>query len=67
MSKDELKNILENGMTVEEVIEKLQKFDKNLIVINSRDKEYLPISSIDLSKVDYCYDEIISREVVSIW
>lgn len=67
MDKNELKSILENGMTVEEVIKKLQKFDKNLIVINRKDKQHLPIDSIELTKVDYCYDEIISKEVVAIW
>lgn len=67
MNKEQLKEILENGMTVEELINKLQKFDKKLIVINSRDKNKLPIDSVEETQIDYCYDEIISLKVVSIW
>lgn len=67
MDKNELESILENGMTVEELINKLQKFDKKLIVINSRDKNELPIDSVEETQIDYCYDEIISKKVVSIW
>lgn len=67
MNKKQFKKILENGMTVEELINKLQKFDKKLIVINSRDKNKLPIDSVEESQIDYCYDEIIRQKVVSIW
>lgn len=67
MNKKQLKEILKNGMTVEELINKLQNFDKKLIVINSRDKNKLPIDSVEETQIDYCYDEIISQKVVSIW
>lgn len=67
MDKQELLNILENGMTVDELIKKLNKFDKNMLVINSRDKERLPIADVDETTIDYCYDEIVTKRVVSIW
>ena len=67
MRKEELLLILENGMTVGDLINKLSTFDKNLIVVNSRDKNYLPVDSVEETTVDYCYDEVISRKVVSIW
>lgn len=67
MDKEELLEILENGMTVGELIQKLEKFDKNMLVINTRGKEYLPVADIDETSIDYCYDEIITKNVVSIW
>lgn len=67
MSKEELLLILENGMTVGDLINKLSTFDKNLIVINSRDKNYLSVDSVEETTVDYCYDEVISKKVISIW
>lgn len=67
MSKEELLDELENGMTVGELIEKLSKFDKNMLVVNTRCKEKLPVNDVEITKIDYCYDEIISREVVSIF
>lgn len=67
MSKEELLLALENGMTVGDLINKLSTLDKNLIVINSKGKDYLPIDSVEETTVDYCYDEVISRKVVSIW
>ena len=67
MGKEELLDILNNAMTVGQLISILEKFDKNMIVINSRDKEYLPINSVEKEIIDYCYDEIISKEVISIW
>jgi hypothetical protein len=54
-------------MTVGQLIDKLSKMDKNLIVVNGRDKSYLPVTLVQEYKVDYCYDEIISRKVVEIW
>ena len=42
MDKEELLDILNDAMTVGQLISKLEKFDKNMIVINARDKKYLP-------------------------
>lgn len=67
MDKEELLDILDNAITVGQLISILEKFDKNMIVVNARDKEYLPIDSVSKETVDYCYDEIISKEVISIW
>ena len=67
MDKEELLDILNDAMTVGQLISILEKFDKNMIVVNARDKEYLPIDSVSKETVDYCYDEIISKEVISIW
>lgn len=66
MNKEELLGILKNGMTVGEIITELKKYDENMLVINGS-KDYLPISSIVKTNVDYCYDEIITKEVVEIW
>ena len=67
MDKEELLDIFNNAITVGQLISILEKFDKNMIVVNARDKEYLPIDSVSKETVDYCYDEIISKEVISIW
>ena len=67
MDKEELLDILDNAITVGQLRSILEKFDKNMIVVNARDKEYLPIDSVSKETVDYCYDEIISKEVISIW
>lgn len=67
IKKEELVQLLENGMTVGDLKRKLSKFDDNLLVINSKTQDYLPVDSVTLDKVDYCYDEIISRQVVAIW
>ena len=67
MDKEELLDIVDNAITVGQLISILEKFDKNMIVVNARDKEYLPIDSVSKETVDYCYDEIISKEVISIW
>lgn len=67
MDKEELLDILNDAITVGQLISILEKFDKNMIVVNARDKEYLPIDSVSKETVDYCYDEIISKEVISIW
>ena len=67
MGKEELLDVLNNAMTVGQLISILEKFDENMIVINARDKEYLPINSVEKEIIDYCYDEIISKEVISIW
>ena len=67
MGKEELLDVLNNAMTVGQLISILEKFDENMIVINARDKEYLSINSVEKEIIDYCYDEIISKEVISIW
>ena len=67
MEKEELMKILGNGMTVEEVIKQLEQYDKGTLVINGRSMEYLPVSEISETHIDYCYDEIIKRDVVSIY
>lgn len=67
MEKEELLEILENGITVGEVIRKLEQFDKNMLVVNTRDKTYLPVADINETSIDYCFDEIITKKVVSIW
>ena len=67
MDKEELLDIFNNAITVGQLISILEKFDKNMIVVNARDKEYLPVDSVSKETVDYCYDEIISKEVISIW
>ena len=67
MSKEELLQIFDNAMTVGELKKKLEKFDDDLILVNTRDEEKLPIDCVEKTKIDYCFDEIISKEVVSIW
>lgn len=67
MSKEELLDILENGITVGEAIRRLEKYDKNMLLVNVRGKEYLPVADINETNIDWCYDEIISRKVVSIY
>lgn len=67
MEKEELIKILDNGMTVEEVINQLKQYDKNTLVVNGIGVECLPVSDISKTHIDYCYDEIIERDVVSIY
>ena len=67
MEKEEMLKILENGITVGNLISQLEQFDKNMLVINTRSKEYLPVADINETSIDYCYDEIITKKVVSIW
>lgn len=67
MSKEELLSEFEYGMTVGQLIKQLEEFDKNMIVVNVRCEDYLPVNTIEKDKIDYCYDEIISKEVVTIW
>ncbi len=67
MEKEELLEVLENGIKVGELIGKLEQFDKNMLVINTRSKEYLPVADINVTDIDYCLDEIITKKVVSIW
>jgi hypothetical protein len=67
MDKNELLEIFENGMTVGELIKKLEQFDTDMLVINTRDKAYLPVADVNETSIDYCYDEIITKKVVSIW
>ena len=66
MSKEELLYELDNAITVGQLIKKLERYDKDTIVVNSC-RDDLPIANVDDTVVDYCYDEIISKKVVSIW
>ncbi|RGC71120.1 hypothetical protein DW655_14365 [Lachnospiraceae bacterium AM23-2LB] len=66
MSKEELLYELDNAITVRQLINKLERYDQDTIVVNSC-RDDLPIANIDDTVVDYCYDEIISKRVVSIW
>lgn len=67
MNKEKLLYELNNAMTVGNLIKQLEQYDKNTIVINGKDKNYLPVLSAFKTNIDYCYDEIIRREVVEIW
>lgn len=67
MDKEEALEVLENGMTVGEAIATLKKFDEDLLLVNTRSNENLPVSDISETDIDYCYDEIISKHIVSIW
>lgn len=60
-------NIIDNGMTVGEIIKQLEQYDKDLLVIDGRSMEYLPVSDISKEHIDYCYDEIIKKEIVLIY
>lgn len=66
VSKEELLYELDNAITVRQLINKLERYDQDTIVVNSC-RDDLPIANIDDTVVDYCYDEIISKRVVSIW
>lgn len=65
-NKEELEYEFEYGMTVAELIKRLEKLPQDLVVVNSC-KESMPISDVSKTDVDYCFDEIISKEVVSIY
>ena len=67
MNKEELLKELENGITVGELINKLEQYDKDMLVINTRHKDYLPVADVNETTIDYCYDKVISKRVVSIW
>ena len=67
MEKEELLDELDHAMTVGALIKKLERFDKNMIVINGKDKDGLPIYDVSKTNISYCYDEIIRREVIEIW
>lgn len=67
MDKERLLYELNHAMTVGNLIKLLKQYDEDTIVINGKDKNYLPVLDAFKAKVDYCYDEIISREVVEIW
>lgn len=67
MDKEKLLYELKHAMTVGDLIKKLERYDKNMIVINGRDNSNLPVSSVEKTNIDYCYDEIIRKEVIEIW
>ena len=64
--KEQLLYDFENGITVVALIDRLSKLPQDLIVVNDcKNKE--PISDITVTDVDYCFDEIITKKVVSIY
>lgn len=64
--KGQLLYDFENGITVATLIDRLSKLPQDLIVVNDcKNKE--PISNITITDVDYCFDEIITKKVVSIY
>ena len=64
--KGQLLYDFENGITVAALIDRLSKLPQDLIVVNDcKNKE--PISDITVTDVDYCFDEIITKKVVSIY
>ena len=64
--KEQLLYDFENGITVAALIDRLLKLPQDLIVVNDcKNKE--PISDITVMDVDYCFDEIITKKVVSIY
>lgn len=67
MNKEDLLYELNNAMTVGDLIKRLEQYDKGMIVINGCDENNLPVSSVSKTNIDYCYDEIIRREVIEIW
>ena len=63
--KEELLDMFTNGITVGELIEKLKRFDASLIVVNDISRN--PIGTIEETDIDYCFDEIITKHVLSIY
>lgn len=64
--KGQLLYDFENGIIVAALIDRLSKLPQDLIVVNDcKNKE--PISDITVTDVDYCFDEIITKKVVSIY
>lgn len=66
LSKEETLEELDNAITVADLIAKLSRMDPDLIVTNSC-KDNLPITNIEETTCDYCFDEIITRRIVSIY
>ena len=64
--KEQLKYDLENGITVSQLIARLQKLPQDLIVVNDC-RYYEPINSVEEKEVDYCFDKIITKKIVGIW
>ena len=64
--KEQLLYEFEYGITVGQLIQKLERFPKDLVVVNDC-KNKQPITDVDRTTVDYCFDEIITKEVVSIF
>lgn len=66
LEKRELIEAFENGITVKDLIKKLERLDPDLVVINDcRGK--MPVTGVEETEVDYCYDEIIRKRAVSIF
>ena len=66
MTKEELLNEFANGITVAQLIKTLKRLPQDLIVVNNC-KNHEPITDINITDVDYCYDEIITKKVVNIY
>ena len=66
MDKEELLQEFENGITVGDLIKRLQALPQDLVVVNNCRDKY-PITSANVKNVDYCYDEIITKKVVEIY
>lgn len=66
MTQEELQEWFENGITVAALIEKLKKMPQDAIVVNSC-RNHEPVSDINETDVDYCFEEIITRHVIDIW
>lgn len=64
--KQEFLDEFKNGITVRELISRLQRLNPDMIVIN-KCRDHMPITSVKETSVDYCFDEIIKKEVVSIF
>lgn len=57
LSKMEVVDLVKNGMTVGELIEKLEQFDKDLVVINDETEKGIPITAVQKFTVDYAIDD----------
>lgn len=66
MNKQELLHEFENGMTVRDVIRTLETMNPDTIVVNNSRNDS-PVTSIQETECDYCYDEIITKRIVSIF
>lgn len=56
LTKEEIVELVKNGMTVGELIDKLEQFDKNLVVINESNED-IPVNSVRKSKAQWFLDD----------
>ena len=66
MTKEELLSEFDNGITVAQLIKKLERLPQDLIVVNNC-RNHEPITNVNVTDTDYCYDEIITKKVVNIY